>query len=400
MTTHAPSVSVIIPTYNHARYVVEAIRSALDQTYEDAEILVIDDGSTDNSREVIAPFAGRVRYIHQDNQGLSAARNTGVRESRGRFIAPLDADDVWMPGYLAAMVPVLAADDSIGAAYSGWRYIDAAGNLLAQQSTKTVPPEQFYPALAYTNFLVPSGVLVRRECLDRAGPFDVNLRAVEDRDMWLRIARERKVVGVPQVLVGYRTHGENMTRDLPRMETARRYVATKHFGPEEGDPAGWPDLRRRAWGGLYLRTAIDHFQAGDVDGARGYLKKAFTIYPEVSGDFEAFYELGCANQARGARGAADQLDIERNVEVVRASLDAIFADPALPVTTRGVRGRAYGCAFMALGVLTYNTRRLSLARRYLWRAVSSDPRLIGDSRWRTTLFKSFVKPFLPARQSS
>lgn len=389
--SNAPAVSVIIPNYNHARFVAQAIESALAQTYHDYEIIVIDDGSTDNSREVVAPFMDRVRYVWQPNQGLSAARNTGVRESRGRYVAPLDADDVWFPNYLATMAPVLDGDPSAGAAYSGWRYIDANGNLLPQQSTRTVPPEQFYATLAYTNFLVPSGVLARRECLEQAGPFDVNLRAVEDRDMWLRIARDHRVIGVPQVLVGYRTHGQNMTRDLARMETARRYVAAKHFGPAQGDPQGWPPLRRRAWGGLHLRTALDYFQAGDLDGGRAHLKQAFALYPDVAGDFEAFYELGCANQPRGVRGSTDTLDIERNAALMTDSLDAVFGDPAMPPASRAARHRAYGCAALALGVLAYNTRRFALARRYLTRAVRSDTRLIANARWRNTLVRALLK---------
>lgn len=387
----APAVSVIIPNYNHARYVGQAIASALAQTYRDYEIVVIDDGSTDNSREVIAPFMDRVRYVWQLNQGLSAARNTGVRESRGRYIALLDADDIWFAGYLAALVALLEANPRAGAAYSGWRYIDANGALLPQQSTRTVPPDQFYTTLAYTNFLVPSGVLARRACLEQAGPFDVSLRAVEDRDMWLRIARHHSIVGVPRALVGYRTHGENMTRDLARMETARRQVIARHFGPAEGDPQSWPPLRRRAWGGLHLRTALDHFQAGDPDGGRAHLKQAFAIYPDVAGDVEAFYELGCANQPRGARGSADTLDIARNAALMMGSLDSVFNDPALPPASQAVRGRAYGCAALALGALAYNTRRFALARRYLAQAVRSDARLIRSARWRNTLAKAIVK---------
>ncbi len=386
-----PAVSVIIPTYNHARYVAQAIQSALAQTYHDYEIVVIDDGSTDHSRAVIAPFMDRVRYVWQPNQGLSAARNTGVRESRGRYIAPLDADDIWFPDYLATMAPLLDGDPSAGAAYSGWRYIDANGNMLPQHSTRIVPPEQFYATLAYTNFLVPSGVLARRTCLEQAGPFDVNLRAVEDRDMWLRIARTHRIIGVPKVLVGYRTHGENMTRDLARMETARRYVATKHFGSAEGDSQGWPPLRRRAWGGLHLRTALDHFQAGDLEGGRAHLKQAFAIYPDVAEDFEAFYELGCANQPRGARGSTGTLDIERNAALITSSLNIVFADPNLPPASRAARRRAYGCAALALGVLAYNTRRFALARRYLTRAVRSDMRLVANARWRNTLVRALVK---------
>lgn len=384
-----PLVSVIIPNYNHAHYLGDAIRSVLDQEYPNYEILVIDDGSTDNSREVVGKFGSQIRYIWQSNQGLSAARNTGIAASQGTCIGLLDADDIWSPNYLSTMVPVLAADHGIGAVYCGWRYIDSSGSELPRTSIRTVPPEQFYTAFAYMNFLVPSGVLVRRSCFDDLGLFDKRFHACEDRDMWLRISSKYHMVGVPQALVRYRIHGDNMTSNLSRMEESRRAVIAKHFGREEGDPNTWTNLRRRAYGGFYLRTALDHFQIGDIEHGQDHFKQAFVVYPELAENLEAFYELGCANQPSGVRGLAEYLDLEWNTNNLFNSLDAVF-HANIPKELQQRRKQAYAYANLAVGLLAYNSQDMNQARKRLLRALCLYPSLALHMQMMTTLLKSLL----------
>ncbi|NOZ28730.1 MAG: glycosyltransferase [Chloroflexi bacterium] len=368
-----PKVSVIIPTYNHARYLGEAIQSALDQTYQDLEIIVIDDGSTDSTPQVVSTFGDRVRYVWQENRGLSAARNTGIRIAEGEIIALLDADDKWAPEYLATMVPALQSDESIGAAYCGWRYVDAHGKELPQIAIKTVPPDQLYATLAYSNFLNVCGVIVRRACFDHVGLFDESLRACEDWDMWLRILPRYQMVGVPQALVRYRIHGRNMTADLERMATARRAVVQKHFGPEEGDPATWPPIRRRAYGGLYLNMALAHLQQGHRLQAQEYLRRAFTVYPQLASKLDAFYEIGCAHQPPGFHGVFSHLDLNRSVQDMLGSLQAVFEDDVLPTELQRIRSEAYGHAYLALGLLAYGCRHMGQTRGFLLRAIMAYP---------------------------
>src|SRR4028119_1061372 len=135
-----PRVSVIIPVYNCDRYIQEAIESVLNQTYSDYEIIVVDDGSTDNTRSVLEPYFHRIHYIYQENQGASAARNRGLQEARGKFVAFLDADDFFLlPSKLAEQVACFEAQPRLGVVHSGWRMVN-------QQAKKMVDREPWHNA--------------------------------------------------------------------------------------------------------------------------------------------------------------------------------------------------------------------------------------------------------------
>src|ERR1700693_6123598 len=133
--------SIIIPTYNHANYISGAIQSALNQDYENVEIIVVDDGSTDNTHEIVLQFGNRGRYIRQDNHGLSAARNTGLRLARGEFVGLLDADDMYEKHYLRSLVDILENNSDMDAAYCGFRFVSETNESLFQVGTKVVSAE-------------------------------------------------------------------------------------------------------------------------------------------------------------------------------------------------------------------------------------------------------------------
>ena len=157
-----PLASVIIPNYNHAQYIGDAIRSVLAQTYHNYEIIVVDDGSTDNSREEVAQFGGKVKYIYQSNAGLSAARNTGIQASKGSLIGVLDADDMYGPEYLKVLVTALQEDPVAAGIYCGYQFVDHANNLLPQVEARPVEPGRLYSALLGGNFFVPESIFLRR----------------------------------------------------------------------------------------------------------------------------------------------------------------------------------------------------------------------------------------------
>lgn len=211
-------VSAVIPTYNYGRYVTEAVESALAQTYRAVEIIVVDDGSTDDTRDQLRPYGDRIRYIYQPNQGLSAARNTGIRAARGRLIALLDSDDLWHPRRLEVQMRYLASNPDLGLVASdhvsdlrtGWRPLDDPDN-------PRVRPVTMRELLVRSRF-GSCGVLVRRECFDDLGYFDTSLRSAEDRDMWIRIASRYRVVKLDLPLWYYRPHGGSMSTAAARME--------------------------------------------------------------------------------------------------------------------------------------------------------------------------------------
>jgi glycosyltransferase involved in cell wall biosynthesis len=209
-------VSVIIPTYNSAAYLGEAIQSVLAQTYPDFEITVVDDGSTDGTAEALQPFQDRVRLFRQDRAGPSAARNRGILNARGNLIAFLDADDMWQPEKLARQVDLLNRHPEVVLCYTDFsRGPDGRPTAESQLKHYEHPGlgDAFY-SLLRNNFLVTPAVVVRREVLARAGLFDPSLRGSEDIELWLRLARLGPFACVPEVLVGVRRNAANTSKTL------------------------------------------------------------------------------------------------------------------------------------------------------------------------------------------
>lgn len=190
-----PRVSVIIPTYNYGRYIEKAIDSVLAQTYQDFEIIVVDDGSTDNTRTIIVTkYRDKVKYIYQENKGASAARNQGLREASGDFIVFLDADDWFAPENLEYKTNILENDADVGWVYSDWYYVDEKGHLVDKASdrfsfnTRQLEGDISSELFSTGNYITMDSVLMRKTCIDKVGVFDESLPALQDYDLWLRIA--------------------------------------------------------------------------------------------------------------------------------------------------------------------------------------------------------------------
>lgn len=214
----APKISVIIPTYNRSRFLGTALRSVLDQTYTNFEIVVVDDGSTDDTRSVVATFKAdpRVRYIHQENRGGGAAnaRNTGVRNSRGDLIAFLDDDDVWLPAKLERQLEALAAEPRADVAWCAvyGENLGPNGEAGARWVARYHPAR--YRELLLGPFVVAPGstILVRSTCFKEIGLFDESL-VFSDMDMVQRLGTAYAFVYVDEALAVYRHHADNMSAD-------------------------------------------------------------------------------------------------------------------------------------------------------------------------------------------
>lgn len=203
-----PTVSVIIPTYNRARLIGEAIQSVLDQTFTDLELIVVDDGSTDNTESVVTEFKDpRVRYIHQENMGISAARNAGIHNTQGRYVAFLDSDDLWLPQLLELQVRFLDGSPHIGVVYAKAQAMTENGRLLLYtRGDLERYPNQPLKSMLYGDFTCIQTALVHRECLDRAGLFDESLTGRVDWDMFLRLAKVCRFAFTDTVLAHFRAH--------------------------------------------------------------------------------------------------------------------------------------------------------------------------------------------------
>src|SRR5262245_42426048 len=205
-------VSVVIPTYNYGHFVTEAVESVLAQTYRAREIIVVDDGSTDDTASRLAVYGDAIRYIYQPNKGLSAARNTGIGAARGQLIALLDSDDKWHPRKLEAQLDYLVRFRQTGLVATGVATDIEAGWPDVGDPQRIVARAFTLKQLLLRSRFGPSGVLVRKECFDAVGLFDTSLRSAEDRDMWIRIAGKFQVVKLEAPLKWYRQHDGNMSK--------------------------------------------------------------------------------------------------------------------------------------------------------------------------------------------
>ncbi len=227
--TQSPLVSVIIPAYNAAGFIRQALRSAREQTYAHLEILVVDDGSTDATPRIVQEIAARderVRLLSQPNRGVAAARNLAIERSSGAFIAPLDADDLWFPQKIEKQMHAMTeGGPSVGMVYSWWAAVDEAGRLRDTAERWRLEGD-VYEALIYRNFIGNASVpLFRRTCLEHVGGYDAQLKArggqgCEDWDLTLRVAEHYHVRCVPAYLSGYRDVVDSMSGDCASMGTS------------------------------------------------------------------------------------------------------------------------------------------------------------------------------------
>ncbi len=256
-------VSVIIPTYQHAAYVADAVKSALAQTYPAYQVIVVDDGSTDQTSEVLAQFGESIQIIRQPNRGLPAARNSGICAASGDLLAFLDADDLWFPDKLARQVPLFERDSQVGLVFSNAHYFDAQG-LHKATFFDLVPPAsgEVFTTLFERNFVPVLTAVVRRDCLRTAGEFDESLTACEDYDLWLRIARDWKLDYIQETLARYRLSSGQMSgnplRMLQNMLIVRRRCLEKNPELAQLPPA----VLDKCYYQLMIFLAKHYLQAG------------------------------------------------------------------------------------------------------------------------------------------
>jgi glycosyltransferase involved in cell wall biosynthesis len=210
--TRTPQVSVIIPAYNGDRYIVQAVESVLCQTFTNWEMIVVDDGSTDRTYQVLQPYLERISYIYQENQGVAAARNRGIKESKGDLIAFLDQDDFFLPDKLASQVALFRSSPSLGIVNSGWRLVNEQGETISD-----LKPWQYFPKLDLETWIVhmpllPSAMMFSRKWLELVGGFNPEFDSVDDSDLVIRLAALGcEADWLQQITVCYRQHDKNVS---------------------------------------------------------------------------------------------------------------------------------------------------------------------------------------------
>ena len=393
-------VSFVIPNYNHARYLGQAIDSALAQSYPNVEVIVVDDGSTDDSRAVAKAFGDRIRYIYQQNAGLSAARNTGVHAAHGEFIALLDADDLVEPPYAERLLSALTRAPQASGAYCGFRFVDQDNRPLNRVEQRITAPEDLYGALLNGNYWVPESLLARRNCYQTMGEFDTALRACEDWDVWLRFSSHYTLVGIDDLLVRYRVVTGSMSTDPRRMLDNRLAVLAKHAGSQPS--YGGDSPAHRAYAYAYFRTAMEYYQGGDLVAGYNSLLAAARIFPALVLDHASYYELACSEQGRGSQGDLGQLDIAARQREILDIARRLSVEPDLQTARRaaGIEdgelrpAQLEAAALWAAGLLYYQAGAANPARSALIQAGRLKPTLFGDRRFGAL----FVRAMAGARQ--
>jgi len=228
---HRSKVSVIIPTYNHKKFISETIQSVLDQTFRDFEIIIIDDGSTDGTADVVKLFSDdRIKYIYQTNCGRSYARNHALNIACGRYITFLDSDDLYLLNKLELQVAFLDAYPEFGMVYTSAYCMDEAGALLSDSYKATVSG-QIYKDIAFyvpVTITLPT-VMARREVFDKVGGFDEKMERFEDTDMWRRISKCYFIGAISEPTCRLRSHSENslLAQDPQKIKEALAYYSQK-----------------------------------------------------------------------------------------------------------------------------------------------------------------------------
>jgi len=385
-------VSIIIPNYNHARFVGGAIHSVLNQDYKNVEIIVVDDGSTDNSHEVIGQFGDQVKYIYQENAGLSAARNTGIRASKGAFIGVLDADDMYEPAFISTLVSALESNPEAEGIYCGYQFVDQENNLLPQIENRPVPGDELYEALLDGNFFVPESIFLRRYVYDDVGLFDEALRACEDWDVWLRVTKKYRIIHAPEILTRHRVLAGSMSTDPLRMLNNRLAVLSKHVGEEP--LVGDSSIVHRAYGRAYIGSCVEYLQYGDRDRAYECFQKMAHICPKLLIDVDTYYQLGCGDQPKGSMGDLESLNVKRNSIPLLIMMKSLYVDASTSDTVKHLERVSYANAYFVLGLLAYNTREFSEVRRFFLRATLYDLKLLFNSQLISLWIKSLLNPKL------
>jgi glycosyltransferase involved in cell wall biosynthesis len=251
-----PLVSVVIPAYNAGRFVADAVRSVLAQTYTNVEVVVIDDGSTDDTRQVMEQFAGdpRVRYHHQPNAGVSSARNSGIQMARGEFIGLCDADDLWMPNKLELQLPCFSGRPELGVVYCKPLHVDINDQPLESYQTDRYSGK-ISDKLLLGNFVTGSTSLIRKECFDAVGFYDTSLKTCEDYDLWLRISTKYEFFYLDQATYRYRQwDGQvSVSRNEPQFYEDAIRVKRAFLAANPG--LARPSLVSDLWAGLYSGRA-------------------------------------------------------------------------------------------------------------------------------------------------
>jgi glycosyltransferase involved in cell wall biosynthesis len=373
-----PEVSVIIPTYNRARDVCSAVDSVLAQRFDDLEVIVVDDGSTDETQELLERrYGDRIVYVYQENQERCVARNTGIHHSSGTYVAFLDSDDVWLPDKLAAQMDMAGRYPEAGLLYGRVFPIDSDGrwHLREAEMVGWGEPEasRIFDRLVMVNVIPTPTVVVKRESLDRVGLFDKAFSYCEDWDLWLRIAFHYDVVFVPGAVAGARVYDDIPSRLASYgSEMSQIRILEKVFADLPEDQVHLKELKSRAIASRYVTAACRDYALHRVPEARRNLERAWSLDPGWLHDTDRFIATVVDRGFFFAGPRGTYRDVLPFVERLFANL------PPEAGRYAGMRGKASARAYIVDAFRSYQAGELSDARRRILGGILRDPSWLAD----------------------
>ena len=289
-------VSVVIPAYNAARFLPRCLKSVFAQTLPPAEVIVVDDGSSDDSAEIARQLGARV--VSRPNGGLSAARNTGVRSSSSEWVALLDADDMWQPEKLQSQAERVQTDTVL--VYTGIRIFSDDG---VRRTSLAMDPAEARKVLRFRNPITPSSVIARREALERNGGFREDVRACEDWEMWMRLQRVGGFAAVPDPLTDYYVYPTSMSTDPKRMLDAMEQILPTTLVEDLHGTERWVWTQRIRAVQLYSAALIA--RDNGLKGEIAYILRSLAAWPSPLWEPHRFAGLAVSvrNELLGRGGA-------------------------------------------------------------------------------------------------
>lgn len=283
-------ISVITPTYNRARFLPAAVASVLSQTFGDFELIIVDDGSEDNTPDVLKPFFAdrRVRYVYQENQGQSHARNLALKQATGDFIAFLDSDDVWARDKLEKQLAVFRANSEVDIVHGDEAIINEQGSVVSLQNMRRYSGRITRYLLADNSVSITTA-LVRRRCFDEMGGFDTSVGVADDYELWLRFSARYCYQYEPGIVASYRVMADQISSDKRRRYAANERII-QQFLARYGEVLS-PGERRWGLARFYCRKARYFASAGERGKAVGAIAGALHNAPLDSVVWRALYRV-------------------------------------------------------------------------------------------------------------
>jgi glycosyltransferase involved in cell wall biosynthesis len=304
MLPKKPKVSIIIPTYNAARFIESAIKSVIHQTFTNNEIIVVDDGSTDNTKGILKKHVENksIIYIRQENSGPAAARNNGIKAATGELVCFLDADDLLRPNSIEHRLRVFKRHHEVGVVFTDFRkifwkstkekdFVDddiRQSNFLKTISTECIKRKDnniyvfntniFYE-LIVSNFIFTGTVMMRRDIFDEVGFFDESLMIAEDHDLWLRASRKYNMAFLHIDTATYRFHADNITKDIPLVYASSINVRDRYLDPKYGLPKRYRRKLSKTISQFYFSKGYHYFENKLYEKARTEFKSAIRYNP-------------------------------------------------------------------------------------------------------------------------